>query len=195
MAEDIIVNLPTYEQAVEILDKVLNIDTKGIGVPNSTASNSPSGNAHAKINWLLSIIATVNTNTATANLGAPSASPSNVTSAVAHAKLNWLLDALNQVKTNTNVSLKRVGSDGATFIEPASLSLAGSGGGTSFLAISGSGRLLGVAGTADVTLLIDNSLYLRVTKGGYLNIPFKTALRIGYIGTTPPTGAIYELNT
>lgn len=90
-------NFPTYEQQQQILTiaQELGVDVDTLiallGTPTSAASNSTGGNAHAKLNWLLSTVGTVNTNTATANLGAPTTAASNSTSAVAHAKLNWLM--------------------------------------------------------------------------------------------------------
>lgn len=73
-----VINLPTYEQVAEVLAQVLDIDIK-VGVPNTSASNVTTANAHAKLNYLLNV------------LGVTTATASNATSAVAHAKLNWLL--------------------------------------------------------------------------------------------------------
>lgn len=100
-------NLPSYEQQEQALTLLqeLGIDIDDLiawlGVPTTAASNATTGNAHAKLNWLLSTLATVNTNTATASLGTPTTAASNTTSAVAHAKLNWLLSTLGTVNTNT----------------------------------------------------------------------------------------------
>lgn len=90
-------NFPSYEKQQEtiVLLQELGVDVDALlaqlGSQTSAASNATSGNAHAKLNWLLATLATVNTNTATANLGTPTTAASNAVSAPAHAKLNWML--------------------------------------------------------------------------------------------------------
>lgn len=85
----------------EILQLLMSIDETVLGDPTSTSSNTIGSNMHAKLNWLLTSLAGINTNTETANLGAATSTANNATSAVAHAKLNWLLNTLGTVNTNT----------------------------------------------------------------------------------------------
>lgn len=120
------INIATYEQAAEILAKVLginlnDIDLSALGSPTTSASNNTSGNAHAKLNWILARLAevvntsatanantaTIINNTATANLGAPNAAASNAANAVAHAKLNWLLSNVSTFSGSVIKSVQR----------------------------------------------------------------------------------------
>lgn len=193
-----VINLPTYEQVAEILAEVLDIDLSAIGIPTTPASNVLSGNAHAKLNWLLSILATVNTNTATANLGAANTGASNAVNAVAHAKLNWLLSTLATVNANSSKKpvLKTAGSGGSMPSNYGSITPTSSVGGTSFLNVNGSGRLLGFLGysSSNYWITIDGSIKFQTGEWGYLDLPFSTSLQIHYTGFYPSL-ILYELNT
>lgn len=82
------INLPTYEQTADLLSKVLGIDVDvdtlitQLGAPTSAASSATSGNAHAKLNWLLTTLSNVYT-----NIGAPISTTSNAANASAHAEI------------------------------------------------------------------------------------------------------------
>lgn len=117
-------NFPTYEQQQQILTlaQELGVDVDTLiallGTPTSAASNTTGGNAHAKLNWLLGTLGTVNTNTATANLGASTTAASNSPSAVAHAKLNWLLTNVGTLVNGRVVKSVQAGQLNLTYSSP-----------------------------------------------------------------------------
>lgn len=69
-----VINLPTHEQVTQVLKDLgvidtivdtikVNTATANLGETTASATNAPNAVAHAKLNWLLSTLATVNTNT------------------------------------------------------------------------------------------------------------------------------------
>lgn len=92
---DINVNLPTYEQALAILEEL-----KELGVINTNVSGVKTDVATVKSNV---ITVNNNVNSANTNIGTPTSSSSNSTSANAHAKLNWLLSNIGTLVGRSSI--------------------------------------------------------------------------------------------
>lgn len=211
------INLPTYEQIVNLVNLINSVDTNvnsvktitntintntataNLGAPATAASNATSAVAHAKLNWLLSVLGTVNTNTATANLGAPATAASNAVGSVAHAKLNWLLSTLASVNTNTGKRIPKVlngtwqGSTAGIPPRIAEYTVTTSAINYPQLNVTGKGVLKAV-GSQDYCIFEVDGLKFQTTgsvSGGYLDIPFATSLKVQF--NSGIHIAIYEL--
>ncbi|TQR26968.1 hypothetical protein C7Y47_23910 [Lysinibacillus sphaericus] len=154
-------------------------------------------NVNSNVTTVKSNVATVDANvkTVNTNLGIPTSSASSSTSGSAHAKLNYLMNNIAPMTvlkqypssaSNQSIIDKIAGIHSSTV----------DAGGTTYLNISGKGRLISVSpssSAADLTYItIDGNKIFRVNNmGGWLDLSFSTSLKI--TSDYEPRIVLYEL--